>query len=177
MLPCCYRMPVGSWSISKTCFRYLRRTPTLLHYSWHLQPPDYINNMHRSSRAWHYTWHWSGIHCSEHQQLNTYDITAFSGRLPLGFPVKISQLGLSIQEKLRAKSDPFAALNNDEQFFASMIGENNMSMDMTSMMILSMVMERMRMTGSGEHMWRWRGAGKRHRGYRRRFGHLEGWQR
>jgi len=35
-----------------------------------------------------------------------------------------------------------------------MIGENNMSMDMTSMMILSMVMERMRMTGSGEHMWR-----------------------
>jgi hypothetical protein len=32
-LPSCYRMPIGSWSISKTCFQYLRCTPILLHYS------------------------------------------------------------------------------------------------------------------------------------------------
>jgi hypothetical protein len=28
-----YLMPIGSWSISKTCFQYLRCTPILLHYS------------------------------------------------------------------------------------------------------------------------------------------------
>jgi len=29
----CYPMPIGSWSISETCFQYLQCTPILLHYS------------------------------------------------------------------------------------------------------------------------------------------------
>jgi hypothetical protein len=32
-LPSCYPMPIGSWSISETCFRHPRCTPILLHYS------------------------------------------------------------------------------------------------------------------------------------------------